>query len=170
MNNLTTTRVPGAREPIPYEPTALAEARPMPKLDPESSPGWNFVSLAAYWNILLKRRWTLLTSALVITTLVAIGSFKMKPLYRATSRVQVEAETPLVQSLNDLYQKMEMDDAFLQTQIQVLESEKLAWQTVEQLRLVENADFIDPKTIEGKDDEDQRQAERRRTDAVGPEP
>lgn len=87
---------------------------------------------------------------LVLSTLVVIGSFKMKPIYRAVSRVQVEAETPLIQSLNDRYDKLETDDAFLQTQIQVLKSGNLAWQTVEQLRLGENINFIDPKKIANK--------------------
>jgi succinoglycan biosynthesis transport protein ExoP len=130
----------------------------LPARDNEPSPGEDFISLAAYGHILLKRRWTVLTTVLVLTTLVAMGSFKMKPIYRATSRVQVEAETPLIQSLNDLYQKMDTDDAFLQTQIQVLKSENLAWQTVEQLRLKDDANFIDPRALAKMDEERQRVA------------
>jgi polysaccharide biosynthesis transport protein len=147
MNTLPGNRASRGQESITYQPPAPLEPRSLPALDAEPSPGDDFVSLAAYWHILRKRRWAVLTTVVALTTLVAIASFKTKPVYRATSRVQVEAETPLIQSLNDLYQKMDTDDVFLQTQIQVLKSDHLAWQTVEQLRLGENSNFTDPKTI-----------------------
>ena len=68
-----------------------------------------------------------------VTTAVAIVSFKMKPVYRATARVQVESETPMIQSIEDVFRKTSADDTYVQTQIQVLESESLAWRTIEQL-------------------------------------
>jgi capsular exopolysaccharide synthesis family protein len=95
------------------------------------------VPLAVYWHTLLKRRWTVVTVALVLATLAAIVSFRMTPIYKAVARVQVEAETPLIQSINELLQKPEADDAFLQTQIQILKSENLAWHTIEQLSLAQ---------------------------------
>jgi len=103
------------------------------------------VSLAVYWNTLQKRRWTVFTVTLVLTTLAAIVSFRMTPIYRAVARVQVEAETPLIQSLNELLQKPEADEAFLQTQIQILKSENLAWRTIEQLNLAQQ--FVKPEDL-----------------------
>ncbi len=106
-------------------------------------------SLSHYWDILLKRRWTVLTVVFAVSTLAIIGSYKSVPTYRASSRVQVEAETPLIQSLNDLYHGMGIitDDAFLQTQLQVVESDTLAWHTIEQLGLGENAAFTEPAAM-----------------------
>jgi capsular exopolysaccharide synthesis family protein len=103
----------------------------------------SFSYLRAYWQILLKRRWTVLTFAFVVATLVAIVSFKTQPVYEATARVEVEAETPQIQSLNDLYRGMPgyTDDAFLQTQVNVLNSENLAWRTVQQLGMGQKAGF-----------------------------
>ena len=88
----------------------------------------SFSYLRTYWLILCKRLWTVLTVAFVVATLVAIVSFKMQPVYEATARVEVEAETPEIQSLSDLYRGMPgyIDDAFLQTQVNVLKSENLA--------------------------------------------
>lgn len=100
-----------------------------------------FSSLRGYWDILFKRRWEVLTSVLVVLTLVTIYSFKTKPVYRATSRLEIESETPLIQSFKDLYGNMPTDEPFLQTQVKVLESDNLAWQTIEQLRLRENPAF-----------------------------
>src|SRR5512146_1240576 len=135
MNAINQTRSPEGNALISRETTApLAPPRTLMPPPSEAAPGQEYISLAAYWNVLMKRRWTVVTVALVLTTLVAISSFKSQPIYRATSRVQVEPETPMLQSLNDLYQNIYTDpDTFLQTQIQVLKSESLAWQTIEQL-------------------------------------
>jgi len=53
-------------------------------------------SLGAYWHILLRRRWTILSIVAILTTLVAIASFKMKPIYRSTASVEVDSETGIV--------------------------------------------------------------------------
>jgi capsular exopolysaccharide synthesis family protein len=84
----------------------------------------------------------------------------MTPIYRGTSRVQVEADTSTIQSLNDLYQKMTTDEAFLQTQIEVLKSESLAWRTIEQLRLADNPGFV------GKITSDKRGLEERKVGLI----
>ena len=75
MNTLSTHRGSRGQDSITYESAPLAElSRPLPTLDPQSSPGGDFISLAEYWHILLKRRWTVLAAvdegvpAPVITT------------------------------------------------------------------------------------------------------
>jgi capsular exopolysaccharide synthesis family protein len=65
----------------------------------------------------------------------------MQPVYEATSRVEVEAATPEIQSLNDLFRSQPSDEAFLQTQVNVLKSENLAWRTVQQLGLGQESGF-----------------------------
>lgn len=115
--------------------------RLLPPLEAEAQMAGDDISLATYWNVLRKRRWTVVTATLVLTTLAVIASYRMTPIYRATARVEVEADTPLIQSLSELYQKAEADDAFLQTQIQVLKSDNLAWRTIQELRLAENPAF-----------------------------
>ncbi len=99
------------------------------------------LDLVHYWHILLKRAWMILTVTFVLTTLVAIVNFRMRPVYEAKVRVEVEAETPQVQSLNDLYRGVPTDEVFLRTQVKVLESDSLAWQTIQQLGLGENPEF-----------------------------
>jgi uncharacterized protein involved in exopolysaccharide biosynthesis len=65
----------------------------------------------------------------------------MQPVYEATARVELEAETPQIQSLNDLYRNVPTDEVFLQTQVNVLKSENLALRTVQQLGMGEKAEF-----------------------------
>jgi polysaccharide biosynthesis transport protein len=93
----------------------------------------------------MKRRWTIATVAIIVTVLAAIVSFRMEPVYKATARVQVDSETPLIQSLQDLFQKSTADDEFVQTQIQVLKSESLAWRTIDELGLTNS--LIKPKKL-----------------------
>ena len=116
-------------------------------------------SIGAYWHILLRRRWTILSVVAILTTLGAIASFKMKPIYRSTASVEVDSETPQIQTLNDSYQQMPMDQDFLRTQIQVLKTDSLAWRTIEQLRLGENPSFA-PAEKTGQNDSNY--AERRK--------
>ncbi len=130
--------------PRDISPT-LAPQRALPAMEGSLVSAQDYVSLATYWHTLMKRRWTIVMVALVVTTIVAIVSFKMQPVYKATARVQVEAETPMIQSIEELFAKGNVDDTYVQTQIQVLKSESLAWKTIEQLNLREH--LIKPKKL-----------------------
>jgi capsular exopolysaccharide synthesis family protein len=112
-----------------------------PESAPEGSEGYSYIR--AYWLIILKRRWTVLTAVFVLTVLTAIVSLRTQPVYEATARVEVEADTPQIQSLNDLYRGDPgfTDELFLQTQVDVLRSENLAWRTVQELGLGQRPEF-----------------------------
>lgn len=108
-------------------------------------------SLADYWHVLSRRRWTILTVVIILTTLTAIASFKMTSIYKAAARIEVEADTPQLQTLNELYQQLPSDQDFLRTQIQVLQTDNLAWRTIMQLGLDRNPSFVPlkPSAAEG---------------------
>ncbi len=97
--------------------------------------------LRAYWRILRNRLWDIVTVTVAVVALVAIISFKMKPVYRATSSLEVDSETPAIQSLKDLYRSAPTDDSFLETQLDVLRSNLLAWSTIQQLGLGNLSEF-----------------------------
>ena len=97
----------------------------------------SFSYLRIYWNIISKRRWTIISVAFIVTLLVAIASFKMTPIYEATVRLDIEADTLQIQSLNDFFRQIPTDEAFIGTQIQVLEGVSLAERTIEQVGLTE---------------------------------
>jgi capsular exopolysaccharide synthesis family protein len=125
--------------------TPAPSNRALPAVEASIASAQDYVSLATYWHTVLKRRWTIATVAIIVTTVVAVISFKMRPIYEATARVQVESETPLIQSIEEMFQKDNADDTFVQTQIQVLKSENLAWRTIEELRLTDS--LISPKKM-----------------------
>jgi capsular exopolysaccharide synthesis family protein len=49
--------------------------------------------------------------------------------------MEVQAETPQVQTLNELNPSAATDDAFLQTQVDLLQNNNLAWETIQKLGL-----------------------------------
>jgi succinoglycan biosynthesis transport protein ExoP len=120
-----------------------------------------FSSMRAYWEILSRRRWQILTVVFVVLTIVAIYTFKMKPVYQATAQLEIDSESPLIQSLKDLSENLPTDEAFLETQVKVLQSDNLGWQTIQQLGLGQNPAFTgdtpgassggtDPRILRGK--------------------
>ncbi len=112
-------------------------------LDIEAQGFGRFSHLRPYWTVISKRGWTITSIAFLVTLLVAIASFKMTPIYEATVRLDIEADTLQIQSLNDIYRQVPTDEAFIRTQIQVLEGVSLAKRTIAQLALTN-----DPKSVE----------------------
>lgn len=132
-----------SRQLITYSPPSeMIESPEVSALERRALITQGDTPLAGYAYVLWKRRWTILSVMLGLTALVAVISFLMTPIYEATARIEIEAETPLLQSQSssDAYQKADVDDTFLQTQIQVLKSENLAWQAIEQLKLARHLD------------------------------
>ena len=125
-------------------PTLRTDPGALAGFDDHHSSGFEKeLSLLACWNVLSKRRLTICITAFLLTAAVAIISFRMTPVYRATARLEIEPETPLLQANSD-YQRADADEVFLQTQIQVLRSENLAWQTIQQLHLSQDSSSTDP--------------------------
>ena len=116
----------------------ILEASP---LYPEYSDGES-AGFGAYWRVISQRRWTVLTVLVIVTVMAAITAFKMRPIYRGTAQVEIDNETPMIQSLADLAQaRSEPDQDFLRSQTQVLEANQLAWRTIEALGLSNNPEF-----------------------------
>lgn len=128
-----------SKQLISWSPSSLLPTSYVPLSEDAALNFRRTMSLSAYWCILLRRRWTVLVIAAVVTALVSVVSFLMTPVYEATAHLEIEPETPLLQSesTSDAYQKVDADDTFLLTQIQVIRSDNLAWQTIQQLNLAD---------------------------------
>jgi capsular exopolysaccharide synthesis family protein len=111
-------------------------------LDTEAQELDSFAYLRTYWNIVNKHRWKALSVAFVVALLATIASFKMTPIYEATVRLDVEADSPQIQSINDFFRQIPTDEAFLGTQIQVLEGVSLAERTIEELGLTQDQNSV----------------------------
>jgi capsular exopolysaccharide synthesis family protein len=99
--------------------------------------------LLDYIIILRKHQWLILTFLLTVVTVVTIASFKMKPVYVAAARVEVDKESqnmmPFPDS-NSYDEFMDMEN-YLETQTKILQSETLALQTIKSLDLARYPEF-----------------------------
>jgi succinoglycan biosynthesis transport protein ExoP len=99
--------------------------------------------LLDYVIILRKHQWLILTFLLTVVTVVTIASFKMKPVYEAAARVEVDKESQGMQPFQDenSYDEYVDMDNYLETQTKILESETLALQTIRSLDLSRYPEF-----------------------------
>jgi succinoglycan biosynthesis transport protein ExoP len=100
--------------------------------------------LRDYLIILRKHLWLSLFFLLAVVTVVTIATFKMRPVYEAVSRVQIDRDVtnflPFqgAGAADAVYYDM---DNYIQTQAKVLQSETLALQTIQDLHLAQNPEF-----------------------------
>src|SRR5271169_6703147 len=99
--------------------------------------------LLDYLIILRKHQWLIATFLLTVVTVVTIASFKMKPVYEAAARVEVdkESQNPLPFQDENSYDEFVDMDNYLETQTKILESETLAFQTIKSLDLARYPEF-----------------------------
>jgi len=99
--------------------------------------------LLDYVILLRKHQWLVLTFLLTVVTVVTIASFKMKPVYQASARVEVDRESQnMLPFQDDNSYDYEMDlDNYTETQTKILQSETLALQTIKSLDLARYPEF-----------------------------
>ena len=99
--------------------------------------------LLDYFIILRKHQWLILTFLLTVVTFVTIASFKMKPVYQAAARVEVDRESQSVlpfQGVNP-YDEITDSENYIETQTKILQSETLALQTIRSMDLGRYSEF-----------------------------
>src|SRR5579862_6492916 len=99
--------------------------------------------LLDYVIILRKHQWLILTFLLTVVTVVTIATFKMKPVYEAAARVEVdrEAQNELPFQPTSSYDEYEDTDTYIETQTKILQSETLALQTIKSMDLGQYPEF-----------------------------
>jgi capsular exopolysaccharide synthesis family protein len=95
--------------------------------------------LREYWDIILRRRWTVLTCFAIVLVAVMTATFLMTKIYRATLTLQIDQQETKVMAVGGVSPN---DTAyydsqyFYQTQYELLRSDALAQRVIEQLNLV----------------------------------
>src|ERR1700687_5199521 len=114
-------------------------------------PAWNLSPhephLYDYLLILRKHQWLILSFMLAVVTITAIGTFRMQPVYVATSRIEIDRENSNIlpfQSPDDYASDLEN---YIETQSKILTSETMALETIRSGVLSGQADFAgDPSS------------------------
>ena len=109
-------------------------------------------SLGDYWRVLLKRKWIVIVTALVVLIVAALLSLHMTPIYEGVTRIMVSPPTssPLdsknVSTGPIYYQDLQQ---YINTQIRILQSESTAELVVHRLNLDTRPEFIGAHLAKG---------------------
>ena len=99
-----------------------------------------------YLLILRKHQWLILSFLLAVVTIVAIATFRMQPVYIATTRIQLDRENANILPFQgtDSYDVLMDLDNYIETQSKILTSETLALQTIRNGGLSARPEFSSP--------------------------
>src|SRR6266481_2081031 len=117
---------------------------------PARLPAWDLSPrephLYDYLLILRKHQWLILSFLLAVVTLVAIATFRMRPIYVATTRIELDRENASILPFPgpDSYDLMMDLDNYIETQSKILTSETLALQTIRNNGLSARPEFSSP--------------------------
>jgi capsular exopolysaccharide synthesis family protein len=109
--------------------------------------------LLDYLMILRKHQWLVISFLVSVVTIVSIATYRMQPIYEATTRIQIDQESsnilPFAGDEGYIYQDLEL---YIETQSKILVSQTLAAQTVRSLGLDRDPRFggqpVAPGTVE----------------------
>jgi polysaccharide biosynthesis transport protein len=99
--------------------------------------------LIDYWQVALKRRWTVLVCLVVVFVTVVLGTLKQKPIYEGKVLVEINPEEPSVVNFREVAQVAPTVDvdSYRETQYKILQSRSLAEHVVRDLQLYRYPEF-----------------------------
>jgi capsular exopolysaccharide synthesis family protein len=102
------------------------------------------VHLLDYWRVIKKRKWVVLGVLLVVVTVVAIRMYQSRVVYEASGKVIINQQTPIrLANEQEGVQYPSNDTQYLETQLNVLQSQALARRVIDELSLPKHPEFAD---------------------------
>jgi capsular exopolysaccharide synthesis family protein len=98
--------------------------------------------LRDYLQVVLKRKWLILSLVVVVTSLVAIQMYRQPSIYQAETQVQIEQKNKSVLQTRELVIQAPRDPMFWNTQLKLIENPTLARQVILALDLHNNPEFL----------------------------
>ena len=117
------------------------------EIAPSQLPAWNLSPhephLYDYLLTLRKHQWLILSFMLAVVTITSIGTFRMQPVYVATSRIEIDRENSSILPFpgTDSFDYVSDLDNYIETQSKILTSETMALQTIRSGVLSGQTDF-----------------------------
>jgi len=99
-------------------------------------------SFKNYLFVVLKRKWLILSLVLVVTSLVAIQSFRAPSIYEGETTIKIQQKAPNILQTDKLVINGQADPNFWGTQLKLLQNPALARQVVLNLDLQHNSSFF----------------------------
>src|ERR1044071_5486273 len=112
------------------------------------------LSLVGFWRVVRKRKQVIISSLALTVAVVAAVSLLMPRKYDAVARINLDFENSNSLGLEQMG-LMGFNDATtkLETQIRIIQSETLAWNVIQQLRLDRQKAFTGSKLLSSPGDE-----------------
>src|SRR6201997_5033932 len=123
--------------------TGAVEIVSMPQRFPSFDLSPREPHLYDYLLILRKHQWLILSFLLAVVTIVTVATFRMKPVYVASAKLEIDRENTNILPFQgaDSYDFMMDLDNYIETQSRVLTSETLALQTIRNAGLSADPNF-----------------------------
>src|ERR1700686_346753 len=99
------------------------------------------IDLRHYWNIINRRKWSIIGLAVAVGLLTTLVVFAMTPIYRAAATLLIESQAANVVSIQQVYGLDTYSKEYLATQFEILGGRPIAEAVVDGLGLVEQLEF-----------------------------
>lgn len=102
------------------------------------------IDLMEYWQIILKRKWVIVTVAGSLIFLVGVLSFLATPIYESTSTLLIEERTSKMLSIEEAFRYQSpvvRDLSFFNTQLELLKSKSLVERVARKLNILSRPEF-----------------------------
>ena len=103
------------------------------------------IDLSAYFNVIKRNKWRILSFAFVVTLLAIMITLTLTSRYTATATLLIEAEQSKAVSFDEVYGLDSSKKEYYLTQFEVIKSDSIAREVITKLDLKSHTDFI-PKS------------------------
>jgi len=137
---------------LPLPATNHVLDRPLREIAQQKSYGASPIDnthLRDYLQVVLKRKWLILSLVLVITSLVAVQMYRLPSVYQASTTVLIEQKPQSVLQTQAVVINAQNDPNYWNTQLKLLENPQLARQVILTLDLQNNPAFLGEQSRTG---------------------
>jgi len=103
------------------------------------------IDLRLYWAVISRKKWNIIFLAVLCSVLATLYVFSLTPIYRSTATLLLEKEAANIVSIEEIYGLDSRNKEYLQTQVEILESQRIAKRVIDGLGLAGNRDFLPEK-------------------------
>src|ERR1700732_3657856 len=99
------------------------------------------IDLRHYWNIINRRKWSIIGLAVAVGLLTMLVVFAMTPVYRASATLLIESQAANVVSIQEVYGLDTRSQDYLATQSAIIAGRPIAEAVVDGLGLIQHPEF-----------------------------
>ena len=99
------------------------------------------LNLKDYLDILLRRKWIVVSCLLITVVTTTVASLVMTKIYRAEAIIEIAPENPKITAFEEVVEVEAKQDEFYETQYRLIKSKTLAKRVVEALGLEKHPEF-----------------------------